>query len=243
MGSPARQVVAETLREILRTQFGFLAFRRIRPNLEKHAFSYLVYVFTVTWIVGIGRYWDHPDAYLWQSAGLGSVAYIVLLSLLIYLVALPLRPVRWSYRMVLVFVGLTSLPALLYAVPVERFLPLEAAQTVNAWFLAVVAAWRVALYVRFLITAAGLGAFETAVATVLPISAIVVALAVLDLEHVVFSVMAGIREDAASPNDAAYSVVFTLSIFAFVAFPLTLIGYAGAIYRRIRNQKKADGQG
>ena len=43
------------------------------------------------------------------------------------------------------FVGLTALPGWLYAVPVERFLPLDTAQAVNAGFLALVAAWRVAL--------------------------------------------------------------------------------------------------
>jgi hypothetical protein len=222
------------IQEILRTQFAFLAFRKIRPNLGEHLLAYLAYVLVVTWLVGMGRYWDHPSAQPWQYAGLGSVAYIFILSLVLYLVVLPLRPARWSYPLVLVFVGLTSLPALLYAIPVERFLPLEAAQTANAWFLGVVAAWRVALYIRFLSSGAGLGWLGTTVATLLPISAIVVSLALLNLEHVIFDLMAGIREEAASPNDTAYTVVLVLSYFAFMAFPATLVGYVVAIFLRRR---------
>ncbi|MDY7096248.1 MAG: hypothetical protein SX243_25005 [Acidobacteriota bacterium] len=225
-------------KEILRTQFAFLAFRKIRPNLRDHLRPYLLYVLAVTWLVGIGRYWDHPSAEPWQYAGLGSVAYIFVLSLVLYLVVLPLRPARWSYPLVLVFVGLTSLPALLYAIPVERFLPLETAQAANAWFLGVVAAWRVALYIRFLFSGAGLGWLGTTVATLLPISAIVVSLAVLNLEHVMFDLMAGIREDAASPNDTAYTVVLVLSAFAFYAFPATLLGYLIAIFLAWRSKSE-----
>lgn len=226
--------MTSTLQEILRTQFAYLAFRKIRPDLREHLRPYLAYVLAVTWLVGMGRYWDHPNAEPWQYAGLGSVAYIFVLSLVLYLVVLPLRPARWSYPLVLVFVGLTALPALLYAIPVERFLPLDTAQAANAWFLGVVAAWRVALYVRFLFTGAGLGWLGTTVATLLPISAIVVSLAVLNLEHVVFDLMAGIREEAASPNDTAYTVVLVLSAFAFYSFPATLLGYVVAIFIRRR---------
>ena len=56
----------------------------------------------------------------------------------------------------LIFVTLTSLPALLYAIPVEKFMALEYAQTANVLFLAVVASWRVALLIVFLKRAAGL---------------------------------------------------------------------------------------
>lgn len=143
---------------------------------------------------------------------------------------LPLRPKNWSYATVLVFIGLTALPGLLYAVPVERFMTLQSAQSANAWFLALVAAWRVALFVWFLRTVAQLHWPQLVIATVLPLSAIVAALATLNLEHVVFEIMAGLRETEISPNDAAYQIVFTLSIFAYIAFPVTLISYVLAIY-------------
>jgi len=62
------------LREILRTQFAFLAFLPIRPDLRQNRGAYLGYVLAVTWLVGIGRYWDHPSAYAWQYAGFGWYA-------------------------------------------------------------------------------------------------------------------------------------------------------------------------
>lgn len=220
------------LSTILRQQFRLLAFRKVDLDLNRHRSGYLIYIFVVSWIVGMGRYWDHPDAHIWQYAGLGSVAYIVVLSAFLYVVVLPLKPKRWTYALVLVFVGLTSLPALLYAIPVERFMSLEQAQVTNAWFLGVVALWRVLLYVRFLARGAGLGKFGTFIATLLPLSGIVVTLAILNLEHVMFDIMAGIRPGEESPNDIAYNVVVSLSMFAFVAFPVTLICYLVAIYRR-----------
>ena len=53
----------------------------------------------------------------------------------VWLVIWPLRPKEWSYKKVLTFVSLTSAPAILYAIPVERFLSLPTARSVNAWFL------------------------------------------------------------------------------------------------------------
>ena len=219
------------LRDVFITQIRFLLFQPARPDLQNRFPDYLTYILLVSWLAGIGRYWDHPAAEPWQYAGLGSVIYVFVLSALLYLVVRPLRPANWSYRAVLIFVGLTSLPGLLYAIPVERLLPMAAAQTVNAWFLVVVACWRVALYIRFLMTAAQLDLFRVIVATLLPLSAIVAALALLNLEHVVFNLMSGIREEDESVNDMAYTVVFTLSVFAFMAFPVTLIAYLVTIFR------------
>ena len=71
------------------------------------------------------------------------------------LIVAPLRPRNWSFVGVLIFVTLTSLPALLYAIPVEKFMSLETAQTANVIFLAIVASWRVALLIVFLKRAAG----------------------------------------------------------------------------------------
>jgi len=68
--------------------------------------------------------------------GLGSVAYIFVLSALIWILALPLRPERWSYLSVLTFVGLTSPLAWLYAIPVERFVSMDFAISANVLFLA-----------------------------------------------------------------------------------------------------------
>ena len=58
------------------------------------------------------------------------------LSAFLWLIVAPLRPRNWSFIGVLIFVTLTSLPALLYAIPVEKFMSLENAQTANVIFLA-----------------------------------------------------------------------------------------------------------
>jgi len=99
------------------------------------------------WIAGMGRNWDHPSAHIWQYAGLGSVAYIFVLAAIIWLIVLPIRPEKWSYLSVLTFVGLTSPLDWLYAIPVERMTTMDFAISANMWFLAIVAFWRVALYV------------------------------------------------------------------------------------------------
>ena len=217
---------------MLRTQFAFLAFRPIRISLQQDFWRWFTFVFLVTWAAGIGRYWDHPSAELWQYLGVGSIVYILCLSLLLYLIVWPLRPPNWTYRGVLIFVGLTSLPAVLYAIPVERFVNLETAQSVNAWFLGIVAAWRVALLIRYLFVTAKLHWFIVVTVSVLLLSGIVVTLTLLNLEHVVFDLMAGIREADASPNDAAYLIVLGLAFFSVWAFPVALILYLGAVVRR-----------
>lgn len=222
------------LRQILADQFRLLAFRRPGPGFATQPGAYLLYGMVVTWLVGIGRYWDHPAAQPWQYAGLGSLAYVLLLALLLWLLCLPLRPQRWRYRTVLLFLAFCSFPALLYAIPVERFLPLDTAQAVNAWFLAIVASWRVALLVVFLLRVAALPPFAVLVATLLPVALIVVALSALNLEHVVFEIMAGIRPEQRSANDLSYAVVWLVSLFAILALPVLAIAYAALVYMRRR---------
>ncbi len=226
-----------TLRDILKTQFDFLLFRPVRISLSRNLRSWLTYVLIVTWVVGIGRYWDHPSAASWQYIGLGSIAYIFSLSALLFLVVWPLRPANWEFRGVLVFVGLTSLPALLYAIPVERFVDLGVAKTINAWFLAIVAAWRVALLLRYLHLSAKLGWIPVSIVTVLLLSGIVVTLSLLNLEHVVFDLMAGIGEENASANDVAYLIVVSLAFLSIYAFPIALVAYVGAIVYRWRTRR------
>lgn len=216
---------------ILTDQFRLLAFRPTSPALALHWKAYLVFGLVVTWLAGIGRYWDNPRASLFQYAGLGSIVYILFLSGLLWLVYRPLRPKHWRYRNVLLFISLCSLPAWLYAIPVERFLPLETAQSVNVWFLAIVAAWRVALLFVFLQRVAGLATETVFVATLLPLALIIVALSALNLEHVVFQIMAGIRPAQQTGNDQAYYVVMLLSLFSVLASPFLLIGYAMLVYR------------
>jgi hypothetical protein len=79
-----------------------LTFRQFK--LDASIFNwYLALGMGFTWLCGIGRYWDNPKAELWQYLGLGSVAYIFILSLILWIVILPLKPLNWSYKNVLLF--------------------------------------------------------------------------------------------------------------------------------------------
>ncbi|MEM8660186.1 MAG: hypothetical protein AAGF35_04805, partial [Pseudomonadota bacterium] len=224
-------LVQSHIPEILKTQWRFLLFKPVTPNLRDHFSDYFAYVVLISLAVGVGRYWDHLDAEPWQYFGIGSLAYIFTLSLVLYLLVLPLKPRHWSFKSVLIFVGLTSLPALLYALPVERFLSIGTAQSINAMFLATVAIWRVALYVNYLKSVADLGSLDIAVAVLLPISLIVVALSILNLEHAVFQIMAGNPMPPTS-GDLSYFVVLLLSFFAFITLPVTVVLYLVAIYQK-----------
>lgn len=201
-----------------------LTFRATREDFLRLGNKHLAFGVACTWVVGVGRWWDDPGANLLQHLGVGSVVYIFLLSLLLWLVAWPLRPEGWSYRHVLTFVSLTSPPATLYAIPVERFTSLEAARSLNVWVLAVVAAWRVGLLFFYLRRHARLPAFSIAVAALLPVTLIVVVLATLNLERAVFDVMGGLR-DKGTANDGAYAVLFTLSLLSTLLFIPLLISY------------------
>lgn len=218
------------LKQIATDTFRMLTFRQPSTSISTEWRGYLSFGLIFTWLVGIGRYWDSPRADLWQYLGLGSVVYVFMLALIIWLLLMPLKPVRWSYKNVLIFITLTSPPAILYAIPVERFMSLEAAQSSNAWFLALVATWRVALLVWFLKSLARLSAMKIVVGTLLPLTLIVVVLSILNLEHVVFNIMAGIKPEERSPNDMAYFVVLGMAYFSMMASPFLLVIYAWLAY-------------
>ncbi|MCX7552275.1 hypothetical protein OS175_00165 [Marinicella sp. S1101] len=218
------------LTTILKEQMRLLLFHRIRPTLATDFYAYLIYVLIITWVVGMGRYWDSPSADWWQLLGLGSVLYMFFLSSLLFVLIWPLKPNNWSYQTVLIFVGLTSLPAILYAIPLEQYVPMEQAQSINAWALTLVASWRVALYGFFLHTVAGLEGLDWVVAMLLPLSAILVALSALNLEHAVFEIMAGNATSPETASDKAYFMVLFLSVFAYITLPITLIIYFYRIY-------------
>lgn len=220
-----------TFRSIFADQLRLLVFRRPSGAIASYWKRYLAFGLFFTWLAGIGRYWDNPRAQLWQHAGLGSVAYVFFLALVVWILIEPLRPRNWHYRNVLTFITLTSLPALLYAIPVEKWMPLAQAQATNAWFLAVVATWRVALLVVFLRRVADLSGFAIFVATLLPLVLIVVTLTALNLEHVVFAIMAGVRPEDRSGNDLAYGIVATLALFSVMAAPFLVVAYGWLVYR------------
>lgn len=211
-----------------------LTFRTTRGEFLHFNQRHLAFGVVCTWVVGVGRWWDDPGASLLQHLGVGSVVYIFLLSLLLWLVVWPLKPEGWSYRHVLTFVALTSPPAILYAVPVERFVSLEAARTLNVWFLAIVAAWRVALLAFYLSRHARLTAFSIAVAALLPITLIVVTLTLLNLERAVFDLMGGLR-GGGTANDSSYGVLVALTLLSMLLFvPLVICYIFLMVWSRMR---------
>lgn len=219
------------LGRLLGMQWRVLSFGFRSADLERLSREHLVYGLLVTWIAGVGRYWDHPDPHFVQRAGVGSLAIVVALATIVYVTALPLRPKSWSFVNVLTFITLTALPAWLYAIPVERSLDLASARTANVTFLAIVAVWRVALLGTYLRRQAGFPIWLAVVALLLPVVAIVVALTALNLERAVFDLMSGLRDDA-SPADAAYAVLVLITGLSFISFPVLFISYLGAVVVR-----------
>jgi hypothetical protein len=215
-----------------------LTFQFTKADILAFSKKELVVGLVFTWLVGMGRYWDNPRAILLQKLGFGSVVYVLLLAALIWLIILPLRRDSWNYFHVLVFVTLVSPPAILYAIPVERWTSLAAAREINIWFLAVVAFWRVSLLFVFLKRFASLNIFELVITALLPLTLIISSLALLNLEHVVFNIMAGLSQTQATANDSAYVVVLTLTYISVLAFPCLLLGYLIAIYKAYKRRKQ-----
>ena len=213
-----------TASKIPGTVLRLLTFRISREEFLRFDNRHLAFGVVCTGVVGVGRWWDDAGANLLQHVGVGSVIYIFLLSLLLWLVIWPLKPEGWSYRHVLTFVSLTSPPAILYAIPVERFTTLETARTLNVWFLAVVAAWRVALLVFYLRRHARLSSLSIVVAALLPITFIIVTLTVLNLERAVFDLMGGLR-GGGTANDSAYGILVGLTFLSMILFVPLLICY------------------
>lgn len=189
---------------------------------------HLVFGLIVTWLVGIGRYWDDPGAKLLQHLGLGSVIYVFALSALLWLVFKPVGANDWTYARVLTLVTLTAPPALLYAIPVERFMNLADARTVNVWFLGVVAIWRVALFVFFARRLGQLSWLVVVVGTLLPLTLIITALVILNLERAVFAIMGGLRDERTA-NDGAYALLSALGMLSMGIFPLVLLAWGGIV--------------
>ncbi len=216
--------------KIIKDELKLLTFRSFTFD-PMHYRYYLQLALVFTWLCGVGRYWDNPKADYWQYFGLGSVAYVFILEAIIWLIILPLKAKHWSYKNVLLFVAMTSPPAILYAIPVEQFMSLEKAQSANVTFLLVVAVWRVALLAWFLMHTAKLSGMAVMVATLLPLTFIVTVLSGLNLEHVVFKIMAGLTEGERSANDAAYSILLVITFFSVGVFPILLALYGWLILK------------
>lgn len=212
-----------------------LVFRTSREELIQVNTNHLLVGLVCTWIVGIGRYWDNPRVGLLQHLGVGSVVYIFALALLLWLIIWPLRPEKWTYFRVLTFVSLVSPPAILYSIPVQYVFSIQTANGVNSIFLVVVSAWRVALLVFFLRRVGRLELGSALIATLVPITLIIVALTILNLERVVFNFMGGFVDR--SPNDGPYILLVFLTYFAVLLFVPLVLAYVAVCAHRWRKRR------
>ena len=191
-----------------------------------------------TWLVGMGRYWDDDRASLLQKLGLGSVIYIFLLALFIWLIVQPFRIACWTYFRVLTFISLTSYPAILYAIPVERFVSIGIANSINVWFLTIVALWRLFLLYYFLKQFTRLSAGNILTITFMPICLIISALTALNLHRVVFNIMGGIRNP--TPHDSSYFVLMFLTVISMILSIPLLIAYSIAVHSSRKKMMKEE---
>lgn len=217
------------------TIFRLLTFRLTREEMLQFNYTHFALGLIGTWIVGMGRYWDDERAKLLQHLGVGSVIYIFVLSAFIWLIILPLSVEKWRYFTVLTFISLTSFPAILYAIPVEKFVTLETANKLNVYFLAIVAAWRLSLLYVFLKKFTDLSDNIITVVTLLPMCLIISMLTALNLHRAVFEIMGGLKQ-APTAHDSAYFVLNVLTLFSFLFIVPLLLAYLYAIY--IRYQAK-----
>lgn len=218
------------------TIFRLLFFKLNKAHLLQLNNTHLFAGILGTWLVGIGRYWDDEKASLLQNLGLGSVIYIFLLAAFIWIIVLPFQIENWTYKIVLTFIALTSFPAIFYAIPVEKFFTIQTANTINVWFLAVVAAWRLCLLFSFLKQFTRLSLGNIITITFMPICLIISVLTILNLHKVVFSIMGGIRNP--SPHDSSYFVLMFLTGISLLLI-LPLIGaYITGIYNRKKEIKR-----
>ena len=204
-------------------------FRLTREEFVQFNLHYLAVGLICTLLVGIGRTLHNSRVEWWQHLGLGSVAYIFVLSALLWLLLLPLRIPKLSYRHILTFVSLTSPTGLIYAVPVESLLSFDSATSARFWFLGVVATWRVALWAFYLKRFCQLPGFSVFIVCVLPLCFIVALLTYLNLDKVVFNIMGG---GTPTTDSGAYFFLFIITGLSVYAFIPLAVAYIGVIYQR-----------
>lgn len=192
--------------------------------------THLAVALALVWIAGMGRHWDDERAGPWMRSGVFSIGYALALAMLLHLSSLALRPRFPSYFRTLVCVGFTAPPALLYALPVERWMEPEFAIDCNLGFLFVVACWRVLAWIAWLHRVQGLPIRMALTSAALPLAGIVSALALLNLHHVTIDTMSGIQRPR-SPEHDSYEAVVVLSVIAVLSSPIWLSIYVLDVVR------------
>ena len=209
-----------------------LLLRSTREDYLAFTWRHFAFGMAVVWLVGMGRYWDNPRVGVLQHLGAGSVVYVFILAALLWAVCWPFRYEGWTYPRVLTLVVLTSPPAAIYAVPVERWFDVYRAGEINLWFVLAVSGWRMLIWGRFVLRM-GIPVAAAVVGIFLPVILIISALTYLNLEHaVVWQLMGGVKEPP-TPADAAYNIVgFVAAISTYLILPLLVLAYVGLYFGR-----------
>lgn len=176
-----------------------------------------------TWVAGMGRWRDDPTASLFMMSGLGSVAYVLALTSLLWLVIRPLDPYAFSWGNLLIFVTLTSPPAFLYAIPVEQWLSEGAALQLNLIFLQIVALWRLSLLCVYLRRSFSMSPIQVAMGAGIPIMGVIVVLGFTRMDYAVFDAMGGFRRGPLSPHRWEHEFLFGLGLLSLVG--LLILGF------------------
>lgn len=212
-------------RQAIRDLGHFLTFRATPEMYDRIGVEHAVLGFTTTWLVGIARNWDYPDAPYVARAGLGSLAYIFVLALVLFVMAWPISYEKRNYWHVLTAISMTAGPGLVYGIPVEMFMSVEGAQGANLIFLLIVAAWRVALASHYLFRGCQNGIREVLAILLLPISLIVIALVSTGRAGYVMQFMGGLRRDQSAPNATVDEAIATLYCLAWPLGALAALFY------------------
>lgn len=206
-----------------RNQLRFVTFRLTAEEMKSLSRDDLKMGLLITWIVGLGRGLSRPDAGFLPQIGIGSVLYVFALSTLLWLLIYPMRKGEWRFEKVLTLVSLTALPGIIYGLPVELVFGIIEGGEIRLIFLILVALWRVLLLAYFLKSYGGFAPPQTGVATLLPLTAIIVVLNALNLDGVVFEAMSN-RTVRPTVYDDTYNFLFFLFIVSAVFFvPLALM--------------------
>ncbi|MBV6458034.1 MAG: hypothetical protein HONBIEJF_01156 [Fimbriimonadaceae bacterium] len=226
------------MKDTFRIWFRFLTFRGSREDLLNPTQTTIALGLVGVVLAGIGRWWDDPNVSMLQQTGLGSVAYVLFLALLLLSLTTPFWP-QARYRVVLAMVCLTSLPALLYAVPVERFLAEDHATIANATALGVVAAYRVALLVWFLARVPMLRWYQNALVVLSTISFIGSGVFILGYAPHILATMGGMRHT--NPlREQASKLGEDLACISVLAIPVVVVVY-GIVIAASRKPKLPEG--
>lgn len=212
------------IKTALRSIGRILTFRATRGDIKDDVWPLLLIGVLLTWAVGYGRWWDDPrDLPYFARMGYGSVLYVFVLSAILWIVSYPVAKERVGFGHVLAFVAATSLPGIVYALPVEAISASGTASAYNVAALIFVSTYRVALLVWFFRKILEMRLWPAIVATFLPISCITAVISLADLGHKILNMMGGFRGNVS--QTAAEAVVLAIGYTSFCLAPFLLVAY------------------